>query len=335
MSHEFDSGYFVRKPAWHGLGNVLQEAPANIDEARIAAGLTWEPRKIPVFQRVEELVGMNEGGEPVVTEKYIEVPNACMIERDDTNTVIGHGMADGFEPILNRTMFEVLEVLTSQGAKHDTAGSIRGGAVTWGLVKLDEPYALAGDDSESYPYVSVVNYHDGTGAMRAQAGSVRVQCANTIQSSSLESERTGRFFVFRHTANVMERIDEAKLALAGARTDARHWRELASELLGLKVTSQSYAAFLSEFIPEPPANVISERVRDNIAKARETFSKCYNGRTNAAAHGTGLALVNASVEYLDHLRAYRSRDSYINRTLLRPEPLKGRAVKLVREVCGV
>ena len=38
--------------------------------------------------------------------------------------------------------------------------------------------------------------------------------------------------------------------------------------------------------------------------------------------------------YLDHLRAHRSSNTYFGRQLLRPEPLKTRAVKLAKEVAA-
>jgi hypothetical protein len=45
-------------------------------------------------------------------------------------------------------------------------------------------------------------------------------------------------------------------------------------------------------------------------------------------------LVQAAGEYLDHVRRYRNCDSHITRTLLKPEPLKAKAVQLAREVIG-
>lgn len=45
--HEFDSGFTVATPAWHGLGKVLAEAP-DIESAVEMAGVGWtvEERQI-------------------------------------------------------------------------------------------------------------------------------------------------------------------------------------------------------------------------------------------------------------------------------------------------
>jgi hypothetical protein len=41
MAHEFESGFFVKESAWHGLGKVVSEAPKSGAEAARLAGLDW------------------------------------------------------------------------------------------------------------------------------------------------------------------------------------------------------------------------------------------------------------------------------------------------------
>jgi len=41
---------------------------------------------------------------------------------------------------------------------------------------------------------------------------------------------------------------------------------------------------------------------------------------------------NASVEFLDHVRGYRNQDTYLNRTMLRAEPMKAKSLTLIREL---
>ena len=53
MAHEFESGFFVHQPAWHGLGTVLDDAP-NIETAIIKAGLDWKVLERPLFTDNQE-----------------------------------------------------------------------------------------------------------------------------------------------------------------------------------------------------------------------------------------------------------------------------------------
>ena len=48
MSAEFESGFFVKTPAWHGLGTVVTSAPT-VAEALHLAGLDWTVDKVPLY----------------------------------------------------------------------------------------------------------------------------------------------------------------------------------------------------------------------------------------------------------------------------------------------
>lgn len=325
MPAYFDTGFSVRQPMWHGLGNVLDEYPESWDEARMAAGLMWEPAVRPVFHQTGD--------------QFVEVPNHRLVVRDDNEDVLGV-VSDGYELVSHGAMGEIMEALSEQpNVKFETAGSVKNGAQVWALAYVDEPEAIAGDDSDTLPFLALLNSHDGTGACKIVHTSIRVVCWNTYQAASMEGQRTGRQFVFRHTANVMDRIEEAKAALRGARDQQAEWREMAQELAKLTVREPEFLAFTQAFLPDPVEQagaVVSERVRNNVARNRETFNNLYMASPTTDGHrGTALGLVDAAVEYLDHLRGFRTADTYLGRTLLRPEPLKANAVALAREVCGV
>lgn len=46
--HYFESGFAVRKPSWHAKETLLQVAP-DLSNWRQAAGLEWEPVKVPLY----------------------------------------------------------------------------------------------------------------------------------------------------------------------------------------------------------------------------------------------------------------------------------------------
>ena len=87
--------------------------------------------------------------------------------------------------------------------------------------------------------------------------------------------------------------------------------------------------------PEPPAGIVSDRVRQNIATDRANLRALLVGPTNERLSGTALGLFNASVEWCDHVRGFRNADTYLNRTMLRPEPQKAKCLKLIRELASV
>lgn len=259
-----------------------------------------------------------------------------LIVRNDTELVLGV-VGDSYELLNHSEMGSILEaVLGLDNVKFETAGSCRDGAQVWALAYIDEPYKVLGDDSESYPFLALLNNHDGTGACKLVATQVRVVCWNSYRAAEMEGERSGRQFTFRHTAGIHDRIEEAKQALAGVRTETEEWTELAAALFGMKADEAAFNHFLADFIPDPVGDVVSDRVRNNVEKARSIFKSLYLDSPTGEAHrGTALGLIDASVEYLDHVRGYRNSDTYMGRTLLRPEPLKAKATMLARAVCTV
>lgn len=351
MPAYFDSGFCVRMPSWHGQENLLTDYPVDWNDAREKAGLLWEPEIVPMFQR---LVGCRTCEAPIYTmhrdacdlsgpvldgdasNVFVEVPDHRIVQRNDTQDVLGP-VSDTFGLIFHSTMGEIVEAICGEGAKFETAGSVQGGAQVWALVYLDEPFTVPGDDSETFPFFALLNAHDGSGACKAVSTDIRVVCWNTYNAASMQGERTGRQFVFRHTSNVLDRIEEAKDALSGLRDESKKWVELATDLFQLTADDMALNHFLTEFIPSPEdhGEQITDRVRENISTARLTFKSLYLDSITCEAHrGTALGLVDAATEYLDHIRGYRNRDTYLGRTILRPEPAKAKAVALARNVCG-
>ena len=107
MAHYFESGFFVREAAWHGLGTVLQNAP-NTREAIRLAGLDWQVNLQPVFARVD-------GSHDIACEdsramvRSIHLPNGDV--RDDVLGIVG----DRYTPLQNTEAFAWFDPLVADG----------------------------------------------------------------------------------------------------------------------------------------------------------------------------------------------------------------------------
>lgn len=258
------------------------------------------------------------------------------IVRDDNWAVLATP-TDSYRLIQHSQMGELLEAYTEAwtkaGAqvKFETAGSVRGGAMVWALVWLDEPYHVPGDPSPTYPFAALLNAHDGSAACKLLPTQVRIVCWNTWKMAEAEGDRHGHQVVLRHTGNVAERIEDAKVGLAGMRDEAKEWQVAAADLASLNVSDAVFATFLDEFIPVPEN--ASERTRTQRAERRSLFTKLYmESPTTEGVRGTGYGLVQAAGEYLDHLRPYRNADTYLARTMFSAEPIKGGVIRKVREL---
>jgi len=324
MSANVESMFSVRQMPWHREGTVLQDYPGSWAQARTLAGLHWDPVTAPVYA----VTGLNDDG----TERYEPIAGWKSIARSDTGAVLSLNK-DTYTVIGHAEMGEIIEaVLAQPNVKWETAGVLDGGKAVWCLALLDEPIELPGDDSPVLPYLAITNRHDGTAACALRATAVRIVCANTFRAAELEGERTGTTFSFIHKASWRNRIEEARKAVTGARAEMARYTELAHELLGITITPAQRELFITEFIPKPPEGLITDRVARNVDEARAALRMIFESKTTEQVAHTAYGLVQAAGEYLDHVRTARSWETRLNRTLIRPEPLKHRALSLARDV---
>lgn len=329
-----DQMYSVRLAPWHyGSGTnveILDSAPEKRADRIRLSGQDWIVEEQDVFRK---RVGDADHGNQTT---FTKLPEWKMLVRSDTQSIL-HVSKDSYQVIQNVVGHELFEAL-SKGARLDdgTGGTTKDGAVCYLTARIDEPEFVIGDDSPVFPYIVITWSHDGSGAMKARKTSVRVVCWNTLSFSEAESKRTGLEYTFKHTKSALDRIDEAKQVLSGARDDTHSIVSTFNELAKIDVTDEQREDFVQVFIPRDPAEVISERVVNNIEVARSKVRGIFNSDTIPEAHrNTAYGLVQAGVEYLDHLRGFHNADTYLGRTLLRDEALKSKLIPTVRELVKV
>jgi phage/plasmid-like protein (TIGR03299 family) len=324
MAAYFECGFSVRKPMWHGEGTVLEDYPESWDEARRFAGLLWEPTQVPVFTKAGD--------------EFTEAEAFRAIARDDTGAVLAVP-SDRYQVITHADMGEIIDaVLEADGnVRFETAGSVREGRQVWALAYLDEPYEVPGDSTQTFPFLALLNAHDGSAACKLTYTDVRVVCWNTWNAASEQGERTGAQFTFRHTGDVGERIEQAKQALGELREESKATRRLFEALAQVPVSDEQVRMFTQLFLASPAdhGEFVSEKVANNVARARGTFDRLYHeSKTTESIRGNAYGLLQSATEYLDHVRRFRNSDSLMGRTLLRPEPFKARALDLIEDVVG-
>jgi phage/plasmid-like protein (TIGR03299 family) len=348
--HAVDTMFSVRERPWHyamtqDVTTILPTYPADWDDARMASGLMWEPKKVDLAGVPFILPGgveLPEGHEVVPgTEDsdgsrvvFERVTGFQQVQRDDTNARLGIVKAD--MPLISHAqMGELVESFTEAWRKAgadvqiETMGSLKGGAAVWALVRLDEPFQIPGDDSATYPYAALTNSHDGTGSCKFMPTNVRIVCWNTFSAADLSADASGHQVIIRHVGDVNTRIEQAKETLAKIRDNVNEWKTVATELAEINVSDTLVQTFLQDFIPLPDG--ATERMRNSRTQRQAMFTKMYE-TSPTAVPGTAYGLLNTAGEWLDHLRKSNGPETYMTRTVLRPELAKGRALGKIREL---
>jgi len=358
-----DSAFTVRRPAWWDLTGEYDhdENPQSIDQVLEWAGANWEPIRTPVFiGKEQELCQSQEGcrqqavavvdgqfyacgrhasnaqtrGHSVDTVALKQLPTHTAVIRPDTEEVLNVAN-ESYEIFSNRETAELVELLLDSktvegGVKFETGGVLKGGRLVWFLARLDDPIEVPGDSSPIYPYISVLNSHDGTAALRAINTTIRIVCWNTWSVAEKEGEKSGRMFSFRHTGTIRDRIEDARKVVLGAQDDAEKWAEYARDMIAIPIEDNQVESFLQDFVPMPPTP--TDRAAQNVLDARNSIKRFYHSPSCASIAGTAWGLIMATGEYLDHGRSFRTKETYVSRTMLKPEEGKTKAIKLVHEL---
>jgi phage/plasmid-like protein (TIGR03299 family) len=329
MGHEItntDRVFSVREQGWHGLATVLDHYPTREEAQQIAH--PWEPETEPLYR---QKVTITDDG---VTTDHIESSDSVAVVRSDTREQIAT-ISKTLTVVTNSELYDIAEAIEGDASdvRFETGGSLKGGRMVWLLLRLAEPLLVPGDpNGATIQYYGLQNSHDGTGSLRGQATNVRIICANTSHMADLDAQARGTEFAFSHTKSIKDRIEEAKLALAGWRESIEAWQRLSLHLIRTPVTPAQREIFLSEFVPMPVKGLVSDRVVGNVETARQAIRDILASRTCADIDLTAYGLVQASVEYGQHVRAARSAESRFKRAYLDRDRLVADAVTLAKEV---
>jgi len=260
------------------------------------------------------------------------IPGMKALVREDTGQVF-NTVGDGYSVFQNSQLWDLVEAILDQpNVAWETGGTLKDGKVVWVLASVDEAFNIKGDESDMLPFIVATASHDGTVGISVRNSNIRVVCWNTLDASAGEASKSGREFTFRHTKNLGDRIETAKLVIAGSKDTTLRFRELAEDLAEVPFGEVAWARFVDEFIPEPAGMVVTDRVKGNIEEARAKVRSILASDSVPEAHKfTGYGALQTGIEYLDHLRGYRNRSTYLGRTLIKPEPLKDALVPLIRE----
>jgi len=299
MTHEMtsDDGLVITgRPAWHGIGVVVDEAPTVADALRLA-GLDWTVEKVPL--RIQ-----------APGDVWEALPGYYALRRSDTGLVMACGVTDRYEPSSPAMLGRVVEAL-GDDVRLETAGSCRGGRDVYLLARTNTFSLGIGDGSEVCQYGLVAANNAGEGGVRFLGTDVVVVCANTLAAADGSAADIIRAPHTRALADVLspERVAEAiaKVRRQNDRTRAVS-EALADEALSQDALRDFWLAVFERAHGRLPVRIDTEadkakheRAQDVVSQwlANHEGSRCRTG----GLQGTAWAALQAVTEYADHGRS--------------------------------
>lgn len=297
MAHEIFGNRFYshRKPAWHGLGLVLEEPLGAVDAFKRLGEYEIECRPIYV-----------EGNGKIASHQAVVRMTTNKGEVEKILNVVGKD----FTPIGPRLTCDIFDRAVRQPV--ETIGALRDGAYLFITTRLPK-FDVRGDEVQDY--LTVVNPMDGTESAHVMRTPVRVVCMNTLRmGQSLSLER----YNLRHTKDVDQQLYEWLGGLyLKAIEQADKVKQASERLADFRPDEVKLAEMLAGIYPEPrplrrtaPTEVLKKREeqRQYIAQHqkahREIVARLYHGEGTGmdtpAARNTGWGLYNSVVEYEDN-----------------------------------
>lgn len=300
MAHYFESGFFVREKAWHGLGTVLREAPRDTREALRLAGLDWHVNLQPVFARCGD--DTHDGNIIECEDNRAMVRDVHQRDGSIRSDVLGI-VGTRYEPLQNVDAFRWFDPLVAEGnVKLEAAGSVKGGRHVWILARIDDAPVQVGTRSDDIvnPYLLLSNSHDGTRAVTVTFTPIRVVCWNTLSAANRAADRPGaNARKVRHTRAAVNTLAGIRDTIDLARRDfsakALLWRELASYTLPLGQARARTVANYTRAVFGKPGEEDKE-----IRAEKHVWQLLHNGPGADSAGATAFGLYMAATHYSDH-----------------------------------
>lgn len=306
MAANFESGFSANNiPMWHGLGEVIKEAPTSDDAIKIA-GLDWEVKPMPIYDKFG-----------------VEIPGYKVNTRMSDNKALGV-VTGKYKVVQNAEAFAFTDALLGEGVRYETAGSLASGKTVWMLASL-EGTELAEEKID--PYLVFTNNHDGKGAVRVAITPIRVVCMNTL---NLALANASRHWTCAHKGDIQGKLEEARLTLSNAEMYMKALEEEFGELKLKKVTDKQvrdmtdklleleFNALVKKAMKKGNSNIIDfkeeskrRKFEEKLNRKRNDIITIYNDKPDLRdTERTAFRFVNAVSDYATHSTDHKNTKNY-------------------------
>ena len=300
MAHNIETMAYTNEVPWHGLGAKLEKAPT-VEGMLKAAQLDWQVERAPMF-----------------TQDGQEIPGFAALRRSSDNKVLDV-VGSRYQPVQNAEAFDFFNEFVKAGkATMETAGSLRGGQLVWGLANMRQEFEVSKGDKVK-GYLLCVAPHQQGKSLIFRTTTVRVVCNNTL---TLALKGKGNAHRVSHAKQfTTATIEQAKEALGLAREQVAEFEVNAKKLHAKKLSKAAMIELLAPLFKCTP---------DDMSKPMQMVMQSYELAPGAEV-GTAWGSINAVTHWADHV-ASRTQDKRLtNAWLGKTANLKEAALKVLLE----
>lgn len=282
---------------WHQLGQMVKDA-MNWPQAMQLAQLDWEVEKRQGFFANPEF--KNDPTQP----KGFKAPGHFYVCRNDVvgeNSVLGTVGAT-YEPTQNIEIGgwidQVMESI--DGAHYEAAGALGKGERVWALARV--PFNASIGKDEHQTFLLFMSAHDGSMSNTIMLTDVRVVCQNTLTYALNKGTKDAMIRV-RHTIGAKDRLKNMTRNIqTGLKQDVTGLKEKFEKILNWKATPEGINNIFNKTFGE--GWLEKKSMINKVSKVAELFNLNDNNAI-PEQKGTGMAILNAMTNFVDHERPSR------------------------------
>lgn len=311
MAANFETGFSASGIVpWHGLGEVIKEAPTSEDAIRIA-GLDWDVVPKSIY---------DEFGR--------EIPGYKVNQRSSDHKNLGI-VSNRYRIVQNSEAFAFTDALLGEGVRYETAGSLASGKRVWMLARLENT-TLCEENVD--PFLVFTNSHDGTGAVRVAITPVRVVCQNTL---NLALNQASRHWSCAHKGDIQGKLEEARYTLESAERYMKALEEEFGELKLKKVSEDQVRRMTDDLLKAEFADLVKkatvdakvvniqdyvrqQKFEEKLNRKRDDILDIYFDKPDLkGTEHTAFRFINAVSDYATHTTDHKNTANYQENLFIR------------------
>jgi len=197
--------------------------------------------------------------------------------------------------VQNEEIAALADGITSGDVQANTMGAYNNGRNVFMVFSLGDNIVLDpnGQADEIGKFLTIETSHDGSSAIVAVTGNMRIACQNMLTSNRHAALST---FKMRHTQSVEGRMLDARKALGIAFKTSEAFEKEMQALIETDMTEGAFWDLVNTIYPKPEADV-----RGSVKKwenKTDTIMGLWNGETNANLEDSAYKAYNALNEHL-------------------------------------
>lgn len=296
-----DVAYYVGKPAWHGLGTVVDYAtPTWWEDCGVGAEITEHPV-------------LDEDGYPIAGYKYL---------RHSGNGQILHIHKDSYKVIQPGFLKDCADILSDFGATPSAAFTLAGGKEAAVVLDFGQPLILPAGDDKVYPYVIMHTAHDGSASFTLRGSTIRAECRNMLNMAFSQSKAAkDQVYRITHKGNVESKQEDLKAAISGIKRQLESFESTAAKLAETTINCEDFrdvteAVYLKvaelDELPVKALEYDDKGTKNRYTRwlnFRDGVQLKYYGRACDEIRDTAWGALNAFTEYYEWEGNSRDRSS--------------------------